>query len=193
MGGRDPRRPAGRDEDRRRPVGRIAAWPATCWCTRSSPRSGARRCARGCCWWSTPPGCRPGPPVGAGSGADPDEVVAQLRVDGATAAVESMMTDPAARGRGHGDAVLGAAPDRAADAGCDLVVLEADAADRPRPWCARRGFRVVGSTWAVARLQGPAASPRVAGAAGSSVRPGRPPTAGGRRRPPTAAGSPAGP
>ena len=30
----------------------------------------------------------------------------QLRVDGATAAVESVMTDPAARGRGHGDAVL---------------------------------------------------------------------------------------
>src|SRR5215218_5337692 len=30
----------------------------------------------------------------------------QLRVDGATAAVESVLTDPEARGRGHGDAVL---------------------------------------------------------------------------------------
>jgi uncharacterized protein (DUF952 family)/ribosomal protein S18 acetylase RimI-like enzyme len=73
---------------------------------------------------------------------------AQLRVDGATAAVESVLTDPAARGRGHGDAVLAAALDRAA-AGCDLVVLEADATDWPRHWYARRGFVPVGSTWEV--------------------------------------------
>lgn len=73
----------------------------------------------------------------------------QLRVDGATAAFESLNTDPAARGRGHGDAVLAAALDRAADAGCDLVVLEADAADWPRHWYARRGFVPVGSTWEV--------------------------------------------
>jgi uncharacterized protein (DUF952 family)/GNAT superfamily N-acetyltransferase len=71
----------------------------------------------------------------------------QLRVDGATAAVESVMTEPAARGRGHGDAVLAAALDRAAARGCDLVVLEADAGDWPRHWYARRGFAVVGSTW----------------------------------------------
>ena len=69
----------------------------------------------------------------------------QLRVDGATAAVESLTTDPAARGRGHGDAVLAAALDHAADAGCDLVVLEADAADWPRHWYTRRGFVPVGS------------------------------------------------
>jgi uncharacterized protein (DUF952 family)/GNAT superfamily N-acetyltransferase len=73
----------------------------------------------------------------------------QLRVDGATAAFESLATDPAARGRGHGDAVLAAALDRAAAAGCDLVVLEADAADWPRHWYARRGFVPVGSTWEV--------------------------------------------
>jgi ribosomal protein S18 acetylase RimI-like enzyme len=73
----------------------------------------------------------------------------QLRVDGATAAVESVVTEPAARGRGHGDAVLAAALDRAAADGCDLVVLEADAGDWPRDWYARRGFAVVGSTWEV--------------------------------------------
>jgi ribosomal protein S18 acetylase RimI-like enzyme len=73
----------------------------------------------------------------------------QLRVDGATAAVESVVTEPAARRRGHGDAVLAAALDRAAADGCDLVVLEADAGDWPRDWYARRGFAVVGSTWEV--------------------------------------------
>ncbi|WP_448609667.1 GNAT family N-acetyltransferase [Geodermatophilus sp. URMC 60] len=78
----------------------------------------------------------------------------QLRVDGATAAFESMNTDPAARGRGHGDAVLAAALDRAADRGCDLVVLEADAADWPRHWYARRGFVPVGSTWEVSAQAG---------------------------------------
>jgi hypothetical protein len=39
----------------------------------------------------------------------------------------------------------------AAEAGCDLVVLEADADDWPREWYARRGFRVVGSVWDVSR------------------------------------------
>jgi GNAT superfamily N-acetyltransferase len=78
----------------------------------------------------------------------------QLRVDGATAAFESLNTDPAARGRGHGDAVLAAALDHAAGAGCDLVVLEADAADWPRHWYARRGFVPVGSTWEVSAQAG---------------------------------------
>ncbi|MBM7805463.1 uncharacterized protein (DUF952 family)/ribosomal protein S18 acetylase RimI-like enzyme [Geodermatophilus bullaregiensis] len=73
----------------------------------------------------------------------------QLRVDGATAAVESVVTEPAARGRGHGDAVLAAALDRAAAGGCDLVVLEAAAEDWPQHWYARRGFATVGSTWEV--------------------------------------------
>ena len=71
----------------------------------------------------------------------------QLRVDGATAAVDSVLTDPAARGRGHADAVLGRALALAAEAGCDLVVLEAAADDWPRHWYARRGFEVVGSVW----------------------------------------------
>ncbi|MCF6505816.1 GNAT family N-acetyltransferase [Blastococcus sp. MG754426] len=76
---------------------------------------------------------------------------AQLRVDGATAAVESVMTDPRARGRGYGDAVLARVLELAAAAGCDLVVLEAAGDDWPRHWYARRGFTGLGSTWAVDR------------------------------------------
>ena len=75
----------------------------------------------------------------------------QLRVDGATAAVESVLTDVGARGRGHADAVLARILTLATDAGCDLAVLEADADDWPREWYARRGFRVVGSVWDVSR------------------------------------------
>jgi GNAT superfamily N-acetyltransferase len=65
--------------------------------------------------------------------------------------VESVLTDPAARGRGHADALLARILTMAADAGCDLVVLEADADDWPREWYARRGFRPVGSEWDVSR------------------------------------------
>ncbi|MGY1692112.1 GNAT family N-acetyltransferase [Geodermatophilus sp. SYSU D01105] len=80
-----------------------------------------------------------GSPVAAG----------QLRVDGATASIESVMTEPQVRGRGYGDAVLARLVTLAAEAGCDLVVLEAHAADWPRHWYARRGFAVVGSVWEV--------------------------------------------
>lgn len=76
---------------------------------------------------------------------------AQLRVDGATAAVESVMTDPGSRGRGHADALLARALELAGAAGCDLVVLEAAADDWPRGWYARRGFAEVGRTWSVDR------------------------------------------
>ncbi len=75
----------------------------------------------------------------------------QLRVDGATAAVESVLTDRVARGRGHADAVLARILDLAAESGCDLVVLEADAADWPQHWYARRGFEVIGSVWDAVR------------------------------------------
>ena len=60
-----------------------------------------------------------------------------------------MLTDPAARGRGHAGAVLARCLDLAAGAGCDLVVLEAVADDWPRHWYARHGFEGVGSTWQV--------------------------------------------
>jgi uncharacterized protein (DUF952 family)/GNAT superfamily N-acetyltransferase len=75
----------------------------------------------------------------------------QLRVDGGTAAVDSVLTDPAARGRGHADAILARALDLAARAGCDLVVLEAAAGDWPRRWYTRRGFAELGTVWAVDR------------------------------------------
>jgi uncharacterized protein (DUF952 family)/GNAT superfamily N-acetyltransferase len=72
---------------------------------------------------------------------------AVLRIDGATAVLDAVETDPAHRRRGHGDALVAEALAQAGDAGCDLVVLEADAADRPRQWCARRGFRPVARMW----------------------------------------------
>jgi GNAT superfamily N-acetyltransferase len=71
----------------------------------------------------------------------------QLRIDGGTAVVDSVLTDPAFRGRGHAGAVLARILDLAAGAGCDLVVLEAAAPDWPRDWYGRHGFDVVGSIW----------------------------------------------
>jgi uncharacterized protein (DUF952 family)/GNAT superfamily N-acetyltransferase len=76
---------------------------------------------------------------------------AQLRVDGATAALDSVLTDAAARGRGHGDAVVARVLDLAGRAGCDLVVLEAAGDDWPRHWYARRGFQEIGAVWDVWR------------------------------------------
>ncbi|MFQ1001337.1 GNAT family N-acetyltransferase [Modestobacter sp. SSW1-42] len=81
------------------------------------------------------------------------EVVAaaQLRVDGATASLESVVTDPAVRRRGHGDAVLDLALATAGRAGCDLVVLDAATDDWPQHWYARRGFTDAGRTWDAVR------------------------------------------
>ena len=75
----------------------------------------------------------------------------QLRVDGATAAVDSVLTDPDFRGRGFADAILARALDLAAQVGCDLVVLEAAGDDWPQHWYARRGFEVVGTVWSADR------------------------------------------
>jgi uncharacterized protein (DUF952 family)/GNAT superfamily N-acetyltransferase len=74
----------------------------------------------------------------------------QLRVDGGTAAVDSVLTDREARGRGHAGAVLARILTLAAEAGCDLVVLEAAGDDWPRHWYTRAGFTELGSTWDVA-------------------------------------------
>ena len=81
------------------------------------------------------------------------EVVAaaQLRVDGATASLESVLTDPAARRRGHATALLALALVTAGRAGCDLVVLDAAAGDWPQHWYARSGFTAVGRTWDAVR------------------------------------------
>ncbi|MFI5981303.1 GNAT family N-acetyltransferase [Streptomyces sp. NPDC051555] len=61
-----------------------------------------------------------------------------------TAQIEDLMTAEEHLGRGHGDAVLGAALRAAADAGCGTRFLTADEADWPRHWYARRGFVQVG-------------------------------------------------
>ncbi|OLT13356.1 hypothetical protein BJF78_03095 [Pseudonocardia sp. CNS-139] len=76
---------------------------------------------------------------------------ALVKIDGATALLDTVLTDPAARGRGLGDALVSTALALAADAGCDLVVLDADAADWPRRWYGRRGFAEVGRTWSARR------------------------------------------
>lgn len=77
---------------------------------------------------------------------------AQLRVDGATAALEAVMTAPDARGRGWSSAVVGEAIARARGLGCDLIWLLARADDWPRSWYARLGFVDVGARWAASRV-----------------------------------------
>jgi uncharacterized protein (DUF952 family)/GNAT superfamily N-acetyltransferase len=71
----------------------------------------------------------------------------QLRIDGATAAIEAVMTDPGARGRGYGGSLVADAVRRAREAGCDLVWLIAAAEDWPRRWYERLGFVDVGARW----------------------------------------------
>ena len=71
----------------------------------------------------------------------------QLRVDGGTAAIDSVLTDRGARGQGHAGAVLARLLTLADEAGCDLVVLEAAGEDWPRHWYARHGFAELGGTW----------------------------------------------
>jgi len=81
------------------------------------------------------------------------EVVAfcLLKIDGATAQLARLDTDPPARGRGHGNALVTEALAVAGAAGCDLVVLDALADDWPRHWYARRGFVEVAESWTVGR------------------------------------------
>jgi uncharacterized protein (DUF952 family)/GNAT superfamily N-acetyltransferase len=76
-----------------------------------------------------------------------DRVVAAatLRRDGATAWLDAVETDPAHRGRGHGRALLARSRELAAEHGCDLLALGADAADWPRDWYRRSGFTPVGT------------------------------------------------
>lgn len=77
---------------------------------------------------------------------------AQLRIDGATAAVEAVMTEPDHRGRGLARATVAEAIRLARAAGCDLVWLFAAAADWPRGWYTRLGFLDAGARW-VATVQ----------------------------------------
>jgi GNAT superfamily N-acetyltransferase len=71
----------------------------------------------------------------------------QLRIDGATAAIEAVMTQPDRRGRGDARSLVVDAIRRAREAGCDLVWLYARADDWPRHWYARLGFVDVGARW----------------------------------------------
>ncbi|MDN5913857.1 MAG: GNAT family N-acetyltransferase [Pseudonocardia sp.] len=75
-----------------------------------------------------------------------------LKIDGATAWLDLLETDPRHRGRGHGRALVEAARDRAAAAGCDLVALSTAAQGWPREWYARCGFVEVGRCWVAARF-----------------------------------------
>ena len=76
---------------------------------------------------------------------------AMVKIDGGTALLDAVMTDPASRGRGHGDAVVRTALALAAKAGCDLVVLDAAANDWPQHWYRRRGFTEVTRAWSARR------------------------------------------
>ena len=72
---------------------------------------------------------------------------AVLKIDGATAGLDAVGTDPAHRGRGHGDALVTDALALAAAAGCDVVGLDASIDDWPRDWYARRGFAETTRSW----------------------------------------------
>ena len=76
---------------------------------------------------------------------------AQLRIDGATAAIEAVMSDPAHRREGLARALMRNAVARARAAGCDVVFLVAAADDWPRGWYARLGFIDVGTRFEATR------------------------------------------
>jgi uncharacterized protein (DUF952 family)/GNAT superfamily N-acetyltransferase len=75
----------------------------------------------------------------------------QLRIDGATAVIEAVMTAPSARERGHGRALVGDAIRRARAAGCDVIWLLCQADNWPRHWYERMGFVDVGCRWEAVR------------------------------------------
>jgi uncharacterized protein (DUF952 family)/GNAT superfamily N-acetyltransferase len=75
----------------------------------------------------------------------------QLRIDGATAAIEAVLCDPDHRGRGYATALVATAIERARSAGCDQIWLIAYADDWPRRWYERLGFVDVGARWVAHR------------------------------------------
>ncbi|HET7901226.1 MAG TPA: GNAT family N-acetyltransferase [Candidatus Nanopelagicales bacterium] len=78
-----------------------------------------------------------------------------LHVHGWAAEIDAVATRQPARGRGYADALLATGVRAAYDAGCTHVVLSALTEDWPLHWYARRGFRIVGSSWeALKRLDG---------------------------------------
>jgi uncharacterized protein (DUF952 family)/GNAT superfamily N-acetyltransferase len=75
----------------------------------------------------------------------------QLRIDGATAAIEAVMTDPAHRQAGLARALVLDAIARARTAGCDVAFLAAAADDWPHRWYTRLGFADVGTRFEATR------------------------------------------
>ncbi|MDQ3886569.1 MAG: GNAT family N-acetyltransferase [Actinomycetota bacterium] len=65
---------------------------------------------------------------------------AQLRIDGATATIEAVMTEPAHQRTGLARTLVLHAVAQAHTAGCDVIFLAAAADDWPRHWYARLGF-----------------------------------------------------
>jgi uncharacterized protein (DUF952 family)/GNAT superfamily N-acetyltransferase len=68
----------------------------------------------------------------------------QLRIDGATAAIEAVMTDPAHQRAGLARALVFDALARAQAARCDVIFLTAAADDWPHRWYTRLGFTDIG-------------------------------------------------
>lgn len=87
-----------------------------------------------------------------------DQVVARadlyLDATAGIAQIEDVHTQPAHRGRGLAGAVLATGLQRARQAGCDLVFLEASADDWPRKFYARIGFQELAVTHLFCRVPG---------------------------------------
>ena len=75
----------------------------------------------------------------------------QLRIDGATAAIEAVMTEPAHWRAGLARALVLNALARARTSGCDAVFLTAVAGGWPHRWYTRLGFTDVGSRFQATR------------------------------------------
>lgn len=75
----------------------------------------------------------------------------QLRIDGATAAIEAVMTEPAHRRTGFARALVLDALARVRTAGCDAVFLTAMAGGWPHRWYTRLGFTDIGSRFQATR------------------------------------------
>lgn len=81
---------------------------------------------------------------------------AQLRIDGATAAIEAVLTEPAHQRAGRARALVLHAVAQAQEAGCDAVFLTAAADDWPRHWYARLGFTDIGTRYEATQAPVPA-------------------------------------
>lgn len=77
----------------------------------------------------------------------------QLRIDGATAAIEAVITDPAHRRGGLARTLVSHALARARAAGCDAVFLSAAADAWPRRWYTRLGFAEVHTRYEATQLR----------------------------------------